>query len=78
MINVVDLAGSERSWSTGATCDRLKEGSNINKSLLIMGNVINCLEDKAICKNKNMLPPYRDSALTRNLQNTLERKFKNC
>ena len=71
MINLVDLAGSERSGSTGATGDRLKEGCNINKSLLILGNVINCLADKAIGKNKNMLPPYRDSALTRILQNAL-------
>ena len=71
MINLVDLAGSERSRSIGATGDRLKEGCNINKSLLILGNVINCLADKAICKNKNMLPPYRDSALTRILQNAL-------
>ena len=71
MINLVDLAGSESSGSTGATGDRLKEGCNINKSLLILGNVINCLADKAIGKNKNMLPPYRDSALTRILQNAL-------
>ena len=71
MINLVDLAGSERSGATGATGDRLKEGCNINKSLLILGNVINCLADKAIGKNKNMLPPYRDSALTRILQNAL-------
>ena len=71
MINLVDLAGSERSGSTGATGDRLKEGCNINKSLLILGNVINCLADKAMGKNKNMLPPYRDSALTRILQNAL-------
>ena len=71
MINLVDLAGSERSGSTGATGDRLNEGCNINKSLLILGNVINCLADKAIGKNKNMLPPYRDSALTRILQNAL-------
>lgn len=56
MINLVDLAGSERSGATGATGDRLKEGCNINKSLLILGNVINCLADKAIGKNKNMLP----------------------
>ena len=71
MINLVDLAGSERTGLTGATGDRLKEGCNINKSLLILGNVINCLADKAIGKNKNMLPPYRDSSLTRILQNAL-------
>ena len=71
MINLVDLAGSERTGLTGATGDRLKEGCNINKSLLILGNVINCLADKAIGKNKNMLPPYRDSALTKILKNAL-------
>ena len=71
MINLVDLAGSERLGSTGASGDRLKEGCNINKSLLILGNVINCLADKAIGKAKNMLPSYRDSALTRILQNAL-------
>ena len=71
MINLVDLAGSERAGSTGATGDRLKEGCNINKSLLVLGNVINALADKAIGKGKNILPPYRDSALTRILQNAL-------
>ena len=49
----------------------LKEGWNINRSLLILGNVINCLANKAIGKNKNMLPSYRDSALTFMLQNAL-------
>lgn len=48
MINLVDLAGSERAGSTGATGDRLKEGCNINKSLLVLGNVINVLADKAM------------------------------
>lgn len=71
IINLVDLAGSERSSSTGATGDRLKEGANINKSLLILGNVINVLADKAMGKKKDVLPPYRDSALTRILQNAL-------
>jgi kinesin family protein 13 len=71
MINLVDLAGSERANSTGATGDRLKEGCNINKSLLVLGNVINALADKATGKKKDVLPPYRDSALTRILQNAL-------
>ena len=70
-INLVDLAGSERTGITGSTGERLKEGCNINKSLLILGNVINCLADKALGIRKNMLPPYRDSALTRILQNAL-------
>lgn len=71
VINLVDLAGSERSSKTGATGDRLKEGCNINKSLLVLGNVINTLADKAMGKQKNVLPPYRDSNLTRILQNAL-------
>lgn len=71
VINLVDLAGSERQSSTGATGDRLKEGCNINKSLLVLGNVINCLADKATGKKKDVLPPYRDSSLTRILQNAL-------
>ena len=71
MINLVDLAGSERAGSTGATGERLKEGCNINRSLLVLGNVINALADKALGKGKNVLPPYRDSALTRILQNAL-------
>ena len=70
-INLVDLAGSERQKSTEATGDRLKEGCNINKSLLVLGNVINTLADKAMGKKKDVLPPYRDSALTRILQNAL-------
>ena len=47
------------------------EGCNINKSLLVLGNVINTLADKALGKKKDVLPPYRDSALTRILQNAL-------
>ena len=70
-IHLVDLAGSERAGSTGATGERLKEGCNINKSLLVLGNVINALADKAMGKKKDVLPPYRDSALTRILQNAL-------
>ena len=75
-INLVDLAGSERTGITGATGERLKEGCNINKSLLILGNVINCLADKALGIRKNMLPPYRDSSLTRILQNALGGNYK--
>ena len=75
-INLVDLAGSERQKSTEATGDRLKEGCNINKSLLVLGNVINTLADKAMGKKKDVLPPYRDSALTRILQNALDGNSK--
>lgn len=42
-IHLVDLAGSERADATGATGVRLKEGGNINKSLVTLGNVISCL-----------------------------------
>ena len=70
-INLVDLAGSERANFTGANGARLKEGCNINKSLLVLGNVINTLEDKALGKKKDVLPPYRDSALTHILKNDL-------
>ncbi|KAK3716103.1 hypothetical protein QZH41_019651 [Actinostola sp. cb2023] len=69
-INLVDLAGSERADSTGATGDRLKEGANINKSLSALGNVISALADLSMGKKK-VLVPYRDSALTKLLQNAL-------
>lgn len=71
MINLVDLAGSEKAAQTGATGDRLKEGSMINKSLSALGNVIEKLADRGSEKKKNVLIPYRDSKLTRLLQNAL-------
>jgi len=46
-INLVDLAGSERQNSTGATGDRAKEGSNINKSLMMLGRCISILAKKS-------------------------------
>ena len=46
-INLIDLAGSERAGSTGASGDRLKEGANINKSLMILGKVISALAKQA-------------------------------
>jgi kinesin family protein 1 len=72
-INLVDLAGSERQKDTNATSDRLKEGSNINKSLSFLGKVINILAEKASGKKsaKNAVVPYRESKLTRILQNAL-------
>jgi hypothetical protein len=70
-INLVDLAGSERASATGAVGQTLKEGCNINKSLSTLGNVINVLADKAIGKSKNILPPYRESNLTKILMNAL-------
>jgi len=69
-INLVDLAGSERAKSTGATGSTLKEGANINKSLSALGNVINALVEQAKGK-KGVFIPYRNSKLTRVLQESL-------
>ncbi|KAJ0790780.1 putative plus-end-directed kinesin ATPase [Helianthus annuus] len=68
VLNLVDLAGSERIAKTGAGGVRLKEGKHINKSLMILGNVINKLSDGA--KQRGHIP-YRDSKLTRILQPAL-------
>ena len=62
-VYLVDLCGSERISKTGAYEERLKEAQNINKSLLSLGNVIS-----ALVENKKHVP-YRDSKLTRLLQN---------
>lgn len=72
-INLIDLAGSERQSSTGATGDRLKEGCAINKSLSSLGNVISALAENATLKKgaKAKFVPYRDSILTRLLQQSL-------
>ncbi|OON22728.1 kinesin motor domain protein, partial [Opisthorchis viverrini] len=64
----VDLAGSERLKRTGATGDRAKEGISINRGLLALGNVISALGDKA---KRGCHVPYRDSKLTRLLQDSL-------
>jgi hypothetical protein len=61
-LNIVDLAGSERSDKTGATGDRLKEGTNINKSLSYLGVVIEKLAENT--KGKTNHIPYRNSLLT--------------
>ena len=67
-LNLVDLAGSERQSKTGATGDRLNEANKINLSLSALGNVISALVDG---KSKHI--PYRDSKLTRLLQDSLGR-----
>lgn len=64
----VDLAGSERAKRTGATGATLKEGISINKGLLALGNVISALTEEG---KKNQHVPYRDSKLTRILQDSL-------
>lgn len=68
-VNLVDLAGSERVKSTGASGATLKEGANINKSLSALGNVINALVEAG--KGKGTFIPYRNSKLTRVLQESL-------
>ncbi|XP_006991859.1 chromosome-associated kinesin KIF4A-like [Peromyscus maniculatus bairdii] len=64
---LVDLAGSERQKKTKAEGDRLKEGIHINRGLLCLGNVISALGDG----KKGSFVPYRDSKLTRLLQDSL-------
>ena len=71
-LNLVDLAGSERADKTGAVGSTLKEGANINKSLMALGNVINALSEGAgLSEGKVKHIPYRDSRLTRLLQESL-------
>ncbi|XP_061282786.1 kinesin-like protein KIF13B isoform X3 [Bos javanicus] len=70
-LSLVDLAGSERATKTGAAGDRLKEGSNINKSLTTLGLVISALADQGAGKSKNKFVPYRDSVLTWLLKDSL-------
>merc|ERR1719182_990775 len=69
-LNLVDLAGSERQKGTGATGQTLKEGANINKSLSALGNVINALVESS-GSSKKVFIPYRNSKLTRVLQESL-------
>ncbi|KAI8638882.1 hypothetical protein BD408DRAFT_446474 [Parasitella parasitica] len=64
----VDLAGSERLKRTNAQGDRAKEGISINSGLLALGNVISALGDEA---RRTSHVPYRDSKLTRLLQDSL-------
>ncbi|XP_053210758.1 kinesin-like protein KIF13A [Panonychus citri] len=71
-MSLVDLAGSERAVKTGAVGERLKEGSNINKSLTTLGLVISKLADQASGKSKgDQFIPYRDSVLTWLLKDNL-------
>ncbi|XP_037086558.1 kinesin-like protein KIF3A [Pollicipes pollicipes] len=65
-LHLVDLAGSERQSKTGATGQRLKEATKINLSLSTLGNVISALVD-----GKSTHVPYRNSKLTRLLQDSL-------
>ncbi|KAG4390978.1 hypothetical protein AAZX31_05G084700 [Glycine max] len=69
-LHLVDLAGSERAKRTGSDGVRLKEGIHINKGLLALGNVISALGDEKKRK-EGVHVPYRDSKLTRLLQDSL-------
>ncbi|KAF6723702.1 Kinesin-like protein KIF16B [Oryzias melastigma] len=74
-IHLVDLAGSERADSTQSRGIRLKEGANINKSLVTLGSVISALADQSLSekstKRRKIFIPYRDSVLTWLLKDSL-------
>ncbi len=69
--HLVDLAGSERAKKTMATGDRFKEGAAINQGLLALGNVIAALGEDNPSAGKSVHIPYRNSKLTRLLQDSL-------
>ncbi|SCV70369.1 BQ2448_1763 [Microbotryum intermedium] len=77
-LNLVDLAGSENVGRSGATNGRAREAGNINASLLALGRVINKLVEKVPgAKNGEKTHiPYRDSKLTRLLQDSLGGRTK--
>ena len=72
-LNLVDLAGSEKQKRTGSTGVRLREATKINLSLSALMNVITSLVNG---KSKHV--PYRDSKLTRLLQDSLGGNVKTC
>lgn len=74
-LNLVDLAGSENTKRSGARDERMKEAQAINVSLLALGRVITSLTQKG---TKREHIPYRDSNLTRLLQESLGGKAKTC
>nr|XP_004655791.2 kinesin-like protein KIF18B [Jaculus jaculus] len=67
-MSLIDLAGSERASRTHAKGERLREGANINRSLLALINVLNALAD---AKGRKSHIPYRDSKLTRLLKDSI-------
>lgn len=70
-LNIIDLAGSERASATRNNGARMKEGANINKSLLALGNCINALCQPGIVGSRGKHVPYRNSKLTRLLKFSL-------
>lgn len=72
-MNLVDLAGSENVSKSGSLNQRAKEAGSINQSLLTLGRVINSLSEKSI--NQSHIP-YRESKLTRLLQDSIGGKTK--
>ena len=90
-LHLIDLAGSERQSKTGASGQQLKEGAAINLSLSALGNVINALTEatkgntgdpkadkKKGAKSPKKMVPYRDSKLTRILQDSLGGNSVTC
>lgn len=71
-LHLVDLAGSESIGRSGARDSRAREAGNINRSLLVLGRVISALVEK------RSYVPYRDSKLTRLLQDSLGGSTKTC
>uniref|UniRef100_A0A7S3NII8 Kinesin-like protein n=1 Tax=Aureoumbra lagunensis TaxID=44058 RepID=A0A7S3NII8_9STRA len=76
-LSLVDLAGSERQAKTGATGDRLQEGIQINKGLLVLGQVVSTLADNAATRARSHIP-FRDSKLTRLLADSLGGTATTC
>lgn len=72
-LNLIDLAGSERGTVTENRGLRLREGAQINRSLLALANCINALGEK---NKRGIFVPYRDSKLTRLLKNSLSENSK--
>lgn len=70
-LSIIDLAGSERASATQNMGSRMKEGANINKSLLALGNCINALCVAATKGSREPHIPYRNSKLTRLLKFSL-------
>ncbi|XP_071809162.1 kinesin-like protein KIF18A [Asterias amurensis] len=68
-MSLIDLAGSERATVTTNRGARFREGANINRSLLALGNCINALADSTRAKGQHI--PYRNSKLTRLLKDSL-------